>query len=111
MMDAKKLMAEGLAFVCATCVKMERGLQRGKDQCEAGLLGKPCGGPGIGLGYPEYEGPLTRAQIGKTCFRCGVDAPGGFETPDGLVGACEAHRRTVGGDGKLVAQPVAGVHG
>ena len=109
-MDVQRLVIEGLAFVCATCEKMERGLQSGGNQCEAGLLGKPCGGPGVGMGYPQYEGPLTRAFIAKQCFRCGADAPGGFETPDGLVGACEEHRETVEGDGRFVSERVAGGH-
>ncbi|MCZ2111529.1 MAG: hypothetical protein LC118_18525 [Dehalococcoidia bacterium] len=45
------------------------------------------------MGFPEYEGPLTRDMIAKLCFRCGQPASKiveGNKGP-GLVGVCKKH--------------------
>ena len=108
MMNAKELMAGGLAFVCAMCERMERGIGQGETVCEAALLERPCGGPVVGMGFPQYDGMLTKAQLGGLCFRCGNTAVGGFETPQGLVGVCAEHHADIQ-NRKLVPVQAGGV--
>lgn len=86
-------LAEGYAFPCATCVKLYWAKERGLDECRAGYEGKVCGGPLVGLGFPEYEGPLTRQAIATHCFRCGQRASKVVEgnRGPGYVGVCKRH--------------------
>lgn len=106
MLDVQMTMATmGMGFVCATCLKLERGLNQGKETCEAGLRGLSCAGPISGMGYPQYEGPLSRAALANHCFRCGEVAACGFQTPQGIIGACSLHAGDVVGDHSLT--PVA----
>jgi len=86
-------LAEGYAFPCAMCVHLHWARDRGLDQCRVGYEGKECGGPLSGLGFPEYQGPLTRELIAKLCFRCGQPASKVVEgnKGPGLVGVCKRH--------------------
>jgi len=83
----------GYAFPCAMCVKLHRANDLGHEQCMASVDGKDCGGPLSGLGFPEYDGPLTREMIAKLCFRCGHPASKVVEgnKGPGLVGVCKRH--------------------
>lgn len=91
--QVQSALAKGYAFPCAMCVKLHWGLDRGLDQCRAAFEKKACAGPLGGMGFPEYEGPLTRDMIAKLCFRCGQPASKiveGNKGP-GLVGVCKKH--------------------
>lgn len=86
-------MREGYSFPCSMCENLHVAKDRGLDQCMAGILGKECGGPLAGLGFPEYTGVLSRESIAKLCFRCGAPASKiveGNQGP-GLVGVCKRH--------------------
>lgn len=91
--QAQAALKEGYAFPCAMCVKLYWGKERGLDECRAGFEKKVCGGPLSGLGFPEYEGPLTRHSLATLCFRCGQPASKVVEgnRGPGLVGVCKKH--------------------
>lgn len=90
---------EGYSFPCSMCEHLHRGRDLGlKDAegnpvCVAGYQGKVCGGPLAGLGFPEYQGPLTREAIATHCFRCGQRASKLVEgnRGPGYVGVCKRH--------------------
>lgn len=87
----KAAVRDGVVFVCATCTKFWRGQDTGKDGCLAAQHGKTCGGPLIGLTYPEYHGPLTGCMT-KFCFLCGAQSDAAVQVRDqGLVGVCKKH--------------------
>lgn len=104
-MDAKWLMEIGYGFACATCAKLHRSLDAGNPMCEAGMRGQWCAGPILGGGFPLYEpmDGMNRDVLARYCFRCGADATGGFESPSGMIGVCDAHRADVQGENRLVA--------
>ncbi len=96
MIPAEKIqqsLREGYAFPCAMCVKLYWGKDQGLATCRAGVEKKECGGPLAGLGYPEYEGMLTRSAIANHCFRCGKSASKIVEGNHGpgYVGVCKRH--------------------
>lgn len=92
----KKLMSMGFSFICANCVKLHVGLSRGEEHCSYALRGRHCGGPIVGLTFPEYEGPLTRPRIASVCFRCGDDSTKLVEVKGkGFVGACDKHIKMI----------------
>lgn len=83
--------AKGVGFVCANCLKFWRGTADGGDQCEAAKSNKECGGPLVGLGFPEYEGPLA-GYVSNFCFACGERSRYAARGKCGnLVGVCENH--------------------
>jgi len=87
-------MAQGYAFVCATCEKLHRAHNSGfTDGCEAALSGKDCAGPIVGGNFPLYEGPLTKEALATMCFRCGKEADIAVQPKTGgqMIGACKAH--------------------
>jgi hypothetical protein len=88
----KELLAKGMAFPCAVCVKMWAALDKGSEVCEVGLNGTHCGGPMVGMSFPFYEGALSRDVLVKFCFRCGDPASKLVEPTDGgIIGVCEKH--------------------
>ncbi len=96
MIPASKIqesLRQGYAFPCAMCTKLYWGKERGLDQCQAGYENKECGGPLAGLGFPEYEGLLSRSAIASHCFRCGDRAAKVVEgnKGPGFVGVCKRH--------------------
>lgn len=91
-MKTKELMGDGFGFTCAACKKLHEGLMRGAEICSAGLAGQECGGPLIGMSFPQYEGPLSKESIAKLCFMCGADANKILQAEDGgYVGVCNTH--------------------
>jgi|LNFM01.1.fsa_nt_gb hypothetical protein len=93
MEQVQAALREGYAYPCAMCVKLHWAKDRQLDKCRAAFEGKDCGGPLSGLGFPEYEGQLTRTMIAKTCFRCGQPASKiveGNKGP-GYTGVCKRH--------------------
>lgn len=91
--QVQKALADGYAFPCSMCVKLHWGRDRNLPHCRAAHENKECGGPLAGLGFPEYEGPLSRDAIAKLCFRCGKPASKIVEgnRGPGLVGVCKRH--------------------
>lgn len=91
--QVRAALSEGYAFPCAMCTHLHWSRDRGLASCRAGIEGKECGGPLAGLGFPHYEGPLTRDMIAKLCFRCGDRASKIVEgnRGPGLVGVCKRH--------------------
>ena len=88
----EKLMAMGYAFVCAHCIKLHKSMRSGMHGCGAMLNGKDCGGPIVGMVFPEYKGPLTRDTIANRCFRCGELSENLIDVKNkGCVGACNKH--------------------
>ena len=84
-------MAKGVGFVCANCTKYWQGTADGGDKCEAAKQGTECGGPLMGLGFPEYEGPLA-GYVMNFCFVCGDKSRYGARGKCGnLVGVCGEH--------------------
>lgn len=84
---------DGYAFPCAMCEHLHWGLDRGLKRCKAAVDDKVCGGPLTGLGFPEYQGVMTRDAIARHCFKCGDRANKiveGNKGP-GLVGVCNRH--------------------
>lgn len=58
-----KAMAQGAPITCATC----RHFHIGNKHC-----GKSeCGGPGVGLDFPLYDGPIPRDKFVERCLICG----------------------------------------
>ena len=92
-MKVKQDMDCGLAYVCALCLKWKRARDRGETQCEAALAGKPCGGPLARMTFPEYEGPLEKAEWSNFCFRCGEPSTAGVQVPGQfkVLGICDKH--------------------
>lgn len=83
-----------MSWVCAHCVKLWRSLAKGQKKCEAALQNKGCGGPIVGLAYPEYEGVLTRESMVNYCFVCGAESDGMAMPKNGSgdgVGFCRKH--------------------
>ena len=89
-----KLRSVGYGFACSTCKKLQRSLERGTVMhgCEAQQAQIQCGGPIVGLSFPQYEGPLTKQGMATTCFVCGVRANKILQADDGgYVGCCNEH--------------------
>lgn len=87
----QEALSNKVSFVCATCRKFWKGAERG-EQCEAFKEGKPCGGPIVGLDFPEYDGMMTRSSLAGHCFVCGNESDGVMERSGGkLVGFCKRH--------------------
>ena len=108
-----KLRSVGYGFVCATCQKLQRPLGIGRHLvgCEAQQAGIQCGGPIVGLSFPQYEGPLTQQGMAMTCFACGKDANKILQPDDGgYVGCCNEHMDLVSvreqNDSVLALKPV-----
>lgn len=57
-------MAAGLPVTCATCYHYHRG----NPFCD-----QPCGGPGMGLDFPCYNGPIPKEKFVERCLICGGD--------------------------------------
>lgn len=95
-----KAMKAGFTFTCAMCFKLHLGKQksRAKDwtqvSCMATLTKKRCGGPGVGMNYPEYDGPLGQ-NLASHCVYCGKESPEHAVTvrsdPNRLIGVCKDH--------------------
>jgi len=75
----------GMPITCASCPL----LHEGNGQC-----GKTkCGGPGKGLDFPDYAGPIPRELLVERCLVCGSGEVNhlilGLPTKFSL---CEAHK-------------------
>lgn len=90
---AKTDVDKGMAYVCALCHKWMRARERGEKQCEAAQAGKSCGGPLVKMTFPEYEGPLEKAEWSNFCFRCGEPSAAGVQVPGEfkVMGICDSH--------------------
>ena len=91
-------MAQGYAFICATCKKLHRAADSGYTSgCEAQKLHLDCAGPIGGDGFPLYEGPLARDTMARVCFRCGAAAQHAIKSKRSglIVGACDEHLELV----------------
>ncbi len=95
-------MKSGFTFTCAMCFKLHLGKQKtqgtdwNKVSCMATLTGQPCGGPGVGMNYPQYEGPLDQNLVSH-CVFCGKKDPEHAVTvkadPNRLLGVCKDHMK------------------
>ena len=94
----KALRADGFGFVCSTCKKLTRQLDKGQHGrgCEEAIAQRHCGGPITGLSFPLYEGALTKQTIAMTCFVCGMSASKILQAQDGgYIGCCNEHMKMV----------------
>lgn len=58
--------SKGLPITCATCKHMwaDQGL---KENCGKQAT---CGGPTSGRAFPDYDGPISRANFASCCLLC-----------------------------------------
>jgi len=106
----EQFMSMKFAFVCAHCVKLYRGFQKGVNHCGYELHGKDCGGP-MGnprMAFPQYEGVLTRQTIADKCFLCGKPSEKLIHLPEngGFLGACKEHVEMVRPNSSKAMVPV-----
>lgn len=88
MFSPEWLKSMGYAFPCTFCERMAAQKGREYPACEM----ENCGGPFVGRSFPMYKGPLTRATLATSCFRCGGEAEEALVLPDGgYVGVCKVH--------------------
>jgi len=80
-----KAISGGLAAICAWCEHYWNG------QAGCGLQNR-CGGPMVGMSFPEYRGAFNKARF---CFICGREADHGIEIGDGMIAACDKDIPTV----------------
>lgn len=93
MIDEKVAQAEievGLSAVCAWCEHFHNGRRDGMVSC-----GKNCGGPSVGMSFPEYKGPMD-GRFATFCFICGKEADSAIEIGGRMVGVC--NRKGPGGE-------------
>ena len=86
--EAAEAVRKGLSFVCSTCRKWWDGKARGLDQR---CTGTRCGGPAVGLDFPEYDG--IAPDLSAWCYRCGKEAASGLILPGSkrTLGVCAEH--------------------
>lgn len=88
-------MAEGVGFVCANCKNYWKSEDSGMGVCDAAVRGKQCGGPMVGLAFPEYDGPLG-GYVSKFCFVCGDKSRYAARGKCGnTVGVCAEHTKVL----------------
>lgn len=88
----------GLSFVCAMCEHWWRAKEERKERCVAAENGQDCGGPVVGMTFPQYKGPLDRSAWTEFCFMCGEDSMAAIEVNGSLrmLGVCKRHAELVG---------------
>lgn len=92
------VVANGLSFTCAMCLKYWRAHDRSGVAVSEFVScdGIDCGGPIVGKSFPEYEGPLTADFMASHCFRCGDPATKIAVVNGGRhVGVCQRHVLTM----------------
>lgn len=83
---ARRAVAQGLAFPCATCEHYWRAADRGEAAC-----GQPCRGPLRGGAFESYQGPVE--DFTRWCLRCGGEASRAIRAAGAsrAFGVCAAH--------------------
>ena len=91
--NVKSDLEQGMAYVCSLCHKWLRAKERGESQCEAVHDGKSCAGPMAKMAFPQYEGPLEKAEWSNFCFWCGESSSAGIRVSGEfrMMGICERH--------------------
>lgn len=103
--DIRRLVSEGVSFVCAMCDHWWWSHGRGLAVCRAAVESRECSGPIGGLCYPEYSGPLKRNLV-RFCFRCGAQSIAAVEVfGKGMCGVCGEHMEMLETYGKLGDKP------
>ena len=96
--SVEMLVKDGVSFVCAMCNQLHEAISRGT--CDKGCIvaqtGGRCGGPLMGMSFPDYSGPLrdgVASYMHNFCFVCGAKPQGIVRLKSGdMYGLCNDHR-------------------
>lgn len=105
---AEAVMKHRLPIFCATCVKFKEGRAQGLPLPEC--TSRKCGSPIARMDFPDYEGPIPKANFAQWCFVCGGNSDMGVRVQGSrkVFGICTAHApmldelEAVGANGKAV---------
>lgn len=85
-------MAQNYPVICATCVKLPKGINRGLGGCGVST----CGGPMHRSGpraFPDYDGPIPSESLSTICLKCGHSKIARqVVIGERRLGLCESHK-------------------
>lgn len=93
--EVKEAMKNGFTFACAMCFRLHVAKARSVGKGWNVSCGETrCGGPGTGMAYPRYDGPLGDNLVSH-CVYCGTKDPGKAVSVKGehnrILGVCDEH--------------------